>query len=302
MIGDPQPAYDDCSAHGPAHLVKSTGRNIGDLLNAKGVTWGWFQGGFAPTAPWPGAAGTFATCGATHANVGGASSLDYIPHHNPFSYYASTANPHHLPPSSIAAVGTSDQANHNYDLSVFAQAVKAKKLPAVSFVKASAYQDGHAGYSDPIDEQHFLVDQINLIQKSKYWKDTAIIVAYDDSDGWYDHRAAKITNGSNNATLDTPLCNGVPAGGNYTGRCGPGPRLPLLVLSPYARANFVDHHQTEQASILRFIEDNWKVGRIGDFSFDTRAGSLKHLFNFKQRRTIQLLLKPSGAVKKLTGK
>ena len=73
------------------------------------------------------------------------------------------------------------------------------------------------------------------------------------------------------------------------------------MISPYARANYVDHHQTEQASILRFIEDNWKVGRIGDFSFDAGAGSLKHLFNFKQRRTIQLLLKPNGAVKKLKG-
>jgi phospholipase C len=301
MIGDPQPAFDDCSSHGPNHLVKATGRNIGDLLNAKGITWGWFQGGFAPTTAWSGAPGTFAACATAHQNIGGGSSLDYIPHHNPFSYYASTANPHHLPPSSIKAVGQTDLANHNYDLSVFAQAVKAKRLPSVSFLKASAYQDGHAGYSSPIDEQHFLVDQINLIQKSKYWKDTAIVIAYDDSDGWYDHRAAKIRNGSNNLTFDTPLCSGVPAVGGYTGRCGPGPRLPLLVLSPYARANYVDHHQTEQASILRFIEDNWKVGRIGDFSFDAGAGSLKHLFNFKQRRTIRLLLKPNGAVKKLTG-
>ncbi len=303
MIGDPQPYTDDCSNHAPGnHLVQATGRNIGDLLNAKGITWGWFQGGFAPTSAWPGAPGTYAGCATTHQNRAGGSSLDYIPHHNPFSYYPSTANPHHLPPSSVKAVGRTDQANHNYDLSVFAQAIKAKRLPAVSFLKASAYQDGHAGYSDPIDEQHFLVDQINLIQKSKYWKDTAIVIAYDDSDGWYDHRAAKITNGSNNGTFDTPLCSGVSAGGGYTGRCGPGPRLPLLVISPYAKANYVDHHQTEQASILRFIEDNWKVGRIGDFSFDTRGGSLKHLFNFKQRRTIQLLLKPNGAVKKLKGK
>ncbi|WP_084151763.1 phospholipase C [Nocardioides halotolerans] len=302
MIGDPQPYHDDCSHHAGANLVVGTGRNIGDLLNAKGITWGWFQGGFTPTSPWPGAPGTFATCGTTHQNVGGGSSIDYIPHHNPFSYYPSTANPHHLPPSSIKAVGTTDQANHNYDLSVFAQAIKNKSLPAVSFLKARAFEDGHAGYSSPLDEQRFLVEQINLIQKSKYWKDTAIVIAYDDSDGWYDHRAAKITHGSHNATLDTPLCSGVPAAGGYTGRCGPGPRLPLLVLSPYARANFVDHHQTTQSSILRFIEDNWKVGRIGDFSFDAGAGSLKHLFDFKQRRTIQLLLKPNGAVKRLRGK
>jgi phospholipase C len=302
MIGDPQPYADDCSNHPPgAHLVQGTGRNIGDLLNAKGVTWGWFQGGFAPTTAWSGTPGTYAACATTHTNRAGGSSVDYIPHHNPFSYYASTANPHHLPPSSIKAVGKTDQANHNYDLSVFQQALKAKSLPAVSFLKAPAYQDGHAGYSDPIDEQHFLVDQINAISKSKYWYDTAIIVAYDDSDGWYDHRAAKITNGSNNATFDTPLCSGVPAGGGYTGRCGPGPRLPLLVISPFAQFNYVDHHPTEQASILRFIEDNWKTGRIGDFSFDTRAGSLKHLFNFRHERDITMLLKPNGAVKKITG-
>jgi phospholipase C len=300
MIGDPQPFYDDCSAHGANHLVKATGRNVGDLLNAKGVTWGWFQGGFAPTTASDGV--SYAQCGSTHANVGGNLSVDYIPHHNPFSYYPSTANPHHLPPSSIAAVGTTDQANHNYDLSVFAQAIKAKRMPAVSFLKAPAYQDGHGGYSDPIDEQHFLVQQINLIQKSKYWKNTAIIVAYDDSDGWYDHRAAKITNGSANGTVDTPMCGGVAAAGGYTGRCGPGPRLPMLVISPYAKANFVDHHQTEQASILRFIEDNWGLGRIGDFSFDTRGKSIKHLFDFKHRRNVQLLLKSNGAVKKLKDK
>jgi phospholipase C len=300
---DPQPYYDDCSAGNhsvPAKLVTSKGRNIGDLLNAKGVTWGWFQGGFAPTVP--SVAGSYAQCGATHTNVGGGSSLDYIPHHNPFSYYQSTANPHHLPPSSIGAVGKSDQANHNYDLSVFSQALKAGSLPAVSFLKASAYQDGHAGYSDPIDEQHFLVSQINAIQKSKYWKDTAIVVAYDDSDGWYDHRAATLKAGSALPGLDAAMCAAVPAPAGQPGRCGPGPRLPLLVISPYARANHVDHHATEQASVLKFIEDNWGVGRIGDASADERAGSLKHLFDFKHRRTIKLLLKDSGAVKRLTGK
>ena len=301
ITGDPQPYYDDCSAHGANHLVKATGRNVGDLMNSKGITWGWFQGGFAPTVAYSGAPGTYATCGSAHANVAGGSSSDYIPHHNPFSYYASTANPHHLPPTSIKAVGHTDQANHNYDLSVFAQALKAKRLPDVSFLKAPGYQDGHAGYSDPIDEQHFLVDEINLIQKSKYWKDTAIVVAYDDSDGWYDHRAARISNGSTSATADTALCTGTPVAGGYAGRCGPGPRLPLLVISPYARANYVDHHKTEQASILRFIEDNWKLGQIGDFSFDSRGGSIKHMFNFHKPRTIQLFLKPNGAVKKHKG-
>lgn len=304
IVNDPQPAYDDCSANNHTasnHLAAAKGRNIGDLLNATGVSWGWFQGGFTPTVPSVG--GSYAACGATHTNHAGNTVVDYIPHHNPFSYYASTANPHHLPPSSIKSVGRTDQANHNYDLSVFAQAVKAKSLPSVSFLKAGAYQDGHAGYSSPLDEQNFLVDQINLIQKSKYWKDTAIVVAYDDSDGWYDHVASPIKNSSHDTTLDAAICQGAAAGtaGGYADRCGPGPRLPMLVISPYARANYVDHHASEQTSILKFIEDNWKTGRIGDFSFDARAGSIKHLFDFKHRRTIQLLLKSNGAVKKLRG-
>ena len=94
----------------------ATGQNIGDLLNAQNVTWGWFQGGFAPTST--NAAG-YAVCGAEHENIGGVEVADYSPHHNPFEYYKSTANPKHLPPSSEKAIGHTDQANHQYDLSDF---------------------------------------------------------------------------------------------------------------------------------------------------------------------------------------
>ena len=123
------------------------------------MTWGWFQGGFAPTRR--DRQRNYAVCGATHTNIGGASVVDYSPHHNPFEYYASTSNPHHLPPISVAKIGQTDQANHEYDLSDFDQALNKGVLPAVSFLKAGEYQDGHAGYSDPIDEQHFLVNEIN---------------------------------------------------------------------------------------------------------------------------------------------
>ncbi len=121
-------------------------------------------------------AGTYAVCGATHTNIGGASVVDYSPHHSPFEYYASTSNPHHLAPSSVDAIGHTDQANHKYDLTDFNAALAAGNLPAVSFLKAAEYQDGHAAYSDPIDEQHFLVSEINALQKSKYWSSTAIVV------------------------------------------------------------------------------------------------------------------------------
>ena len=78
--------------------------------------------------------------------------------------------------------------------------------------------------------------------------------------------------------------------GGYADRCGPGPRQPLVVISPYAKKNFVDHTQTDQASILRFIEDNWRTGRIGDASADARAGSMRGLFSFGESQAPQVIL------------
>lgn len=69
-------------------------------------------------------------------------------------------------------------------------------LPAVSFVKAPAYQDGHAFYSDPIDEQQFLVKEINALEQAPDWSSTAVVIAYDDSDGWCDHVFSGVTNPS----------------------------------------------------------------------------------------------------------
>jgi phospholipase C len=193
-----------------------------------------------------------------------------------------------LPPSSVANIGSTDQANHQYDLTDFWAAVYAGNMPSVSFLKAPAYQDGHAGYSDPLDEQEFLVNTINQLEQTPYWHNTAVIIAYDDSDGWYDHVMSPIVNQSQDASFDvlagTELC-GLPADpvhtlGGYQDRCGYGPRLPLLVISPYSKANFVDHSVTDQSSILRFIEDNWQTGRIGNFSMDTKAGSLFNMFSF----------------------
>ncbi|MGW2419663.1 phospholipase C [Streptomyces sp. NPDC001709] len=308
VINDPDPAFDDCSGkdHTSSNALASMqGRNIGDLLNAKNVSWGWFQGGFRPSTAWSGTSGSYAKCDTAHTNLGGASVVDYSPHHNPFAYYKSTANPHHLAPKSVSEIGHNGRANHNYDLTDFSAALKAGKLPAVSFVKAGEFQDGHAGYSDPTDEQHFIVSQINAIQSSPQWKSTAIVVAYDDSDGWYDHAyvtprngSADTSLGSNGKATDSPACQkGPKASGGYADRCGPGTRQPLLVISPYSKVNKVDHTLTNQASITRFIEDNWRTSRVGDHSFDATAGSLSGMFDFQHPNNKQVLLNSDGSVK-----
>jgi phospholipase C len=360
LTSDAQPYWDDCSTR---DAVALKGQNIGDVLNQRGISWGWFQGGFAPTTQFAAAAsavgnpgqstatftpdefkGSFtgkvtppgasnqALCNANHAvgtafgaNLSNVPSSDpygakddYIPHHEPFQYYASTANPHHLAPASLSTIGTDTQsyvkgvpqfntANHNYDMSDFDQLVSSitagtlspDHLPAVSFIKAPGYQDGHAAYSDPTDEQAFVVHVINELQQSPDWSSTAVIVNYDDSDGWYDHVYGPVVNQSHsvsdnltNTVFDTSprtspvsgLCtatkaahhHGPPAGppagpggplAGEQGRCGFGPRLPMLVISPWAKTNDVDHNLSDQASIINFVEYNWHLPGIGG-SFD----------------------------------
>jgi phospholipase C len=160
------------------------------------------------------------------------------------------------------------------------------------FLKAIAAADGHAGYSDPLLEQAFLVRTVNAIMRSPFWKSTAIVILYDDSDGWYDHQMSSIINRSvvvnaaspgNGDQLNGPgICgNGSPLAG-IQGRCAYGPRQPLLVVSPFAKRNFVDHTLTDQSSVLRFIEDNWNTTRIGGGSFDELAGSLVNMFDFDE--------------------
>ncbi|WP_438397010.1 phospholipase C [Caballeronia sp. DA-9] len=294
MINDVDPGADLCSSTTDQAMM--SGKNIGDLLNAKNISWGGFMGGFNLATV--NSNGTTGCKRSTIAPAVGQATADYIPHHNWFQYYASTANPQHLRPSSTAVVGlsleadgkTAEPANHQYDTDDFFAAVKAGNYPSVSFIKAPAFQDGHAGYSDPLDEQAFTAKVVNFLQQQPDWNSTAVIVSWDDSDGWYDHAYANPTSSSFDAQADqlngagkcgtgpTPL--GV-NGAAVNGRCGPGTRIPFLVISPWAKVNYVDHTPISQASVVRFIEDNWLNGtRIGGGSFDATAGSINSLFDF----------------------
>ena len=292
VIGDPDPKGDVCS-NPKRNQVTMGATNIGDLLNAAGVTWGSFMGGFNLSIVNPN--GTTG-CHRSSAGLSGTTG-DYIPHHSFFNYCASTANLAHTPPASVSEIGHSGPANHQYDLQDFFTAAEAGNLPAVSFLKAQAYQDGHAGYSNPLDEQTFLVNTINFLEALKTWDSTAVVIMYDDSDGWYDHQMGPIMNTSTgpadvltgagtcgNAALSLPGLNAAknPHG---LGRCGYGMRQPLLVVSPWAQLNFVDHSLTDQTSIIRFIEDNWLAGqRLPAGSFDALANSITQMFDFSKIR------------------
>jgi phospholipase C len=328
LTGDLDPTGDTCS--GPP-TIQMGGQNIGDLLRAQGLSWGSFMGGFDLTITNAnGTTGCKRSSPASPANdiknyppqPGDMNfTADYIPHHAFFQYWASTANPTHARPTVPASEygmfdstgpGMTDAANHNYDTNDFFAALSAKNLPAVSFLKAPANMDGHAGYSDPLMEQEFVVTVINALQNSDFWSSTAIVITWDDSDGWYDHQMSPIVNSSawtqtsgtstqNRQNSDQlnglgKCGNGTPLGG-IEGRCGYGPRIPMLVVSPYAKSNFVDDTLTDQSSIIHFIEDNWGLGRIGNNSFDALSGTIENMFDFTQKvnpgHRHQLFLDPS---------
>jgi phospholipase C len=275
VIANVEAGFDDCTGTTP---VKMTGQNVGDLLNTAGVSWGWFYDSFARVSA--NSDGT-AVCNSVYNN-----------HYDPFQYYASTSNPHHLPPSSVDVIGTSaDQANHQYDLRDFWNAALYGTLPAVSFIKFQSLDTGHPSDSTALNEQRFLVDTINALQRLPQWSHMAIMITYDDSDGWYDHVLPPIVSQSNDPAVDSPLCGTAPAGA-YLDRCGYGTRLPFLLISPFAKQNYVDSTLTDTTSILRFIEDNWNLGRIGDQSFDAIAGSIQNMFSFGGPPAPPLFLNP----------
>ncbi|HYK31811.1 MAG TPA: alkaline phosphatase family protein, partial [Streptosporangiaceae bacterium] len=313
-FSDADPTFDICtyvpSADGgdgrtSASTITMGGNNIGEELTTSNVSWGWFEGGFDNGfVPGQGTQPTTAQiCSQTHKNVGGNTVVDYIPHHEPFQYWASTANPMHLPPTSVGMIGNSDQANHQYDIADFWAAADRNNLPAVSYLKAPAFQDGHGGYSDPADEQTWLVDTINHLESLPTWRSTAIVVTYDDSDGWYDHVLAPILTGSQ-TPLDTLTAAGqcgsaavVPvnsANQPEQGRCGLGPRLPFLLISPWAKANFVSSSLLDQSSVVKFIEFNWNLPAMGNGASDAAAGSINLMFDFDNHHDVSpLILRPA---------
>jgi phospholipase C len=316
--GDADPTGDTCSSKTSA-TFKLTGQNIGDLLNAASITWGGFMGGFNLTTTNANGS-TGCTRSTVSPNTGLNPGSDYSPHHAWFQYYASTANLLHTRPSSTAMIGYTDPTldasgsstpvHHQYDYNDFITSVSAGNFPSVSYIKAPYFQDAHPGNSNPLDEQTFVTTLINFLMQQPDWQNTAVIIAYDDSDGWYDHQAPTITTSSSDATWDaytsagqcgaTTVARGLSAAGaSVNGRCGPGSRTPFMVISPYARQNYIDSNLITQSSIVRFIEDNWLGGkRLGNGSHDATAGDIRSLFDFTATpRTSPLLLNTTTGVK-----
>lgn len=175
--------------------------------------------------------------------LAGKSQDNFIYEHQPFVYFKQFGD------------GTEAKKQHLLDTTDFFAALKNGTLPAVSYLKPVGMYDEHAGYSNIRASEEHAVEWIQAVQKSPYWNDTAIFLTYDDFGGPFDHVAPPVID-----------------------RWGPGGRVPLIVISPYAKKGFVDHTFYDHTSILRFIETRWGLEPLT--LRDAAANDLTNAFDF----------------------
>jgi phospholipase C len=153
--------------------------------------------------------------------------------------------------------GTDGRKQHLKDDKDFFAAVSDGSLPAVSFVKPLGFDNEHPGYATIADGEKYAANLVDAVQKSSIWSDTAIIITYDENGGQWDHVAPPVVD-----------------------KWGPGTRVPLLVISPYAKKAYIDHTQMDTTSILALIEYQYGLKPLGDR--DAKVANMLSSFDFSQ--------------------
>lgn len=169
----------------------------------------------------------------------------YIFEHQPFVYFRQFGD------------GTAAKAEHLRDETEFMASLQNGTLPAVSYIKPIGEDDEHSGYAAVDSSEQSAVKWVKAVQNSPYWKDTAIFITYDDFGGFYDH-------------VPPPKVD----------RWGYGGRVPMLVISPYAKKGFVDSTQYDHTSTLKFIETRWGLEPLT--TRDAAANDMTNAFDFEQ--------------------
>jgi phospholipase C len=211
----------------PAQLMPSQiFPTIGDRLNETGISWAWYAQG------WDDA-------------LAGRPDRTFAFHHQPFVYFANYAD------------GTKAKAARLKDERDFLRALTTNTLPAVSFIVLLDSDSEHPGAGSVLKGQKHVARLVKAVRTSPYWADSAIIIAYDENGGRWDH-------------VPPPVVD----------RWGPGTRVPAIIISPYAKRGFVDHTRYDTTSILKFIETRWNLAPLG--TRDAAANDLTNAFDFSQ--------------------
>lgn len=221
---DPLSTPHDPNISDRLRLPPQTMPTIGRRLTDAGVSWAWYSGGYADA-------------------VAGQPDPSFIPHHQPFTYFADYGE------------STPGRAEHLFDERDMVRAIRTRTLPAVSFYKPIGVDDEHPGYADLVHGDNHAAVIIDEIQKSFIWNDSVIIVTYAGNGGIWDHVAPPKVD-----------------------RWGPGTRVPAIIISPFAKRHFIDHTTYDTTSILKLIETRWGLTPLGDR--DGHAADLTNALQF----------------------
>lgn len=144
------------------------------------------------------------------------------------------------------SIMTTDKKKNLQGITEFFQDVETNQLPAVSFITPYESESGHPADSTMTSYEKLLTNIINGVMKNKeLWKSTAILITTDEGGGYYDSGFIQ--------PLDF---------------FGDGPRVPFLVVSPYAKHGHIDHNYADHISMIKFIEYNWNLNKVSEFSRD----------------------------------
>jgi phospholipase C len=200
-------------------LPPQTEKTIGDTLSAKNVTWAWYAGAWnaalndgrrPPDEP------------RKIIYTRGDGSPYFVPHHQPFNYFAQFAP------------GTHDRSTHLKDGDDFLRDLREGTLPQVSFYKPAGRFTEHPAFSDVVTGDLHITELLRRLRQSPQWNEMAVIVTYDENGGFWDHVPP-------------------PSGDGWGDRWGPGTRIPTIIVSPYAKRDFIDRTTYDTTSIIKFI-------------------------------------------------
>jgi phospholipase C len=221
-----------------------TAKTIGDTLSAKGVSWVWYAGG------WDAALAD----GRREPNekrtviyARGAESPIFLPHHQPFNYFARFAP------------GTPDRAEHLKDEDAFLAAIDQGTLPQVALFKPEGRYNEHPSYTDLESGDEHIDMILTRLKRSPQWAHTVVIVTYDENGGFWDHVPP-------------------PSGPGWGDRWGPGSRIPTIIVSPFAKRGYVDKTPYDTTSILKLITKRFGLEPLPGVR--ANAGDLTNAFDF----------------------
>jgi phospholipase C len=218
-------------------------RHIGDALTQKQVSYAYFGerwNQFKDAPP-----GAWNEENVNSPDLNAATAYLYCNICNPFLYSASTMTDPVL------------RTQHNKDLSDFYDAIESGTLPAVSYVKPSIFEDGHPSSSKLDLFEGFVKKIVDKIKShDELWEDTAILVTVDEGGGYYDSGYTQ--------PLDF---------------FGDGTRIPLIAVSKYSKGGHVSHEYTDHASIIKFIERNWELGKLSPRTRDNLPNPITTSWN-----------------------